>query len=132
MTESSDNLPKIHSVVTNICGPRNGRAPLQIDWTAVYDSAYSGSTTTIVNWRQSTLSTSALDKLFFEYFGPLEHWCEHNLSGNFALWFDRKSIYLLLIHEHDHLYFKLMFNGQMPDLKMLNGWSKTLASAVGQ
>jgi len=110
------NRPKDQNVVTNICGlGGQSQIPFKIKWTALYDSVHGP-----VDWSVHRLKPHVVAELFFSYFAPLEHWCEHNLSGDFALWSDHTSVYLLLTHEHDHLYFRLRFNSQMPDQKMLD------------
>ena len=60
------------------------------------------------------LKRSAKESYFFEYFGPLEAWCEKYFVGDFALWSDDTQIYLLITNEYDQTYFALKWGGKLP------------------
>jgi len=54
------------------------------------------------------------EALFFGYFGPLEAWCERNLSHGFYLWSDDKSVSLIIPYEQDRIMWMLVWNDRLP------------------
>lgn len=103
--------------VSNVCGSGgHSFRPMIKSWTDIYDE---GNTVQKVNWDVNRLSKTGLERLFFDYFGPLEAWCEHYLTGDFALWTDDQNVYLLLTHEYDQTYFGLKWGGKLPNINRL-------------
>lgn len=57
--------------------------------------------------------------LFFEYFSPLEHWCNTNCQGSYYLWTDRIGVYRVFTDSRDEVLFKLLFSGAMPTMDQI-------------
>lgn len=57
------------------------------------------------------------EHLFFEYFGPLEHWCDTNCNGHYYLWSDSLGVYRAFIDPMDVMLWNLTFEGGMPTMR---------------
>ena len=96
----------------NLCGA-GGQAfrPMTKTWQEIFDQ-----------WPDHSLRLQANSKnnraiheaLFFGYFGPLEAWCDHNLSHGFYLWSDDKGVSLIIPSEQDRIMWMLVWNDRLP------------------
>ena len=59
-------------------------------------------------------SRAITETLFFGYFGPLEAWCERNLSHGFYLWSDNITVSLIIPSEQDRIMWMLVWNDRLP------------------
>ena len=96
----------------NLCGA-GGQSfrPMTKKWQEIFDQ-----------WPDHSLRIQATSKnsraiyeaLFFGYFGPLEAWCERNLSHEFYLWSDDVGISLIIPQEQDRIMWMLTWNDGLP------------------
>lgn len=96
----------------NLCGA-GGQSfrPMTKTWQEIFDQ-----------WPDHSLRLRATNKnsraiheaLFFGYFGPLEAWCERNLSHGFYLWSDDITVSLIIPYEQDRIMWMLMWNDSLP------------------
>ena len=93
----------------NLCGS-GGQAfrPMTRKWQEIFDQ-----------WPDHSLRIQATkqdiyEALFFGYFGPLEAWCDRNLSHGFYLWSDDIGISLIIPHEQDRIMWMLTWNDGLP------------------
>ena len=69
-------------------------------------------------YTQTTVDETALrEELFFEYFGPLEHWCDQNCQGPYYLWSDHHGIYRVFTNSVDDMLWNLTFDSEMPTIR---------------
>mgnify|MGYP006288440559 CR=1 FL=1 len=86
--------------------------PYFIRWnTILFQSKRYSQLSTIVD------SVALKEELFFEYFGPLEHWCDENCQGQYYLWSDEHGIYRLFTNSVDDMLWNLTFEDQMPTMR---------------
>lgn len=68
-------------------------------------------------WYNHGETSVVKEQLFFEYFGPIEHWCDENCTSEYYLWTDRLGVYKAFTSEVDRVLWNLTFQDKMPTLK---------------
>jgi hypothetical protein len=102
----------------NLCGS-GGQTfrPMTRTWQEIFDE-----------WPDNVLRIQANNKnqlaireaLFFGYFGPLESWCERNLSQPFYLWSDDHAVSIIIPGEQDRILWMLTWNDGLPTPRELD------------
>jgi len=82
-----------------------------VSWQALFDQSKSAELRRWANHPRVVRET-----LFFEYFGPLEHWCDTNCHSGYYLFSDVNGIHLRFTDAMDETIFRLRFDGHMPRL----------------
>lgn len=96
----------------NICGLGGQKnQPMSKCWNEIFNQTHQLAKPITAG---QNLSIEYKESLFFGYFAPLEHWCEQNLVGEYALWSDPDRVYLLLLHEHDIVHWALRWGFELP------------------
>lgn len=88
--------------------------PYFISWDALIPQSRSHIRLTV--WKKSN-PIVIREHLFFEYFGPLEHWCDTNCNGHYYLWGDEMGVYRSFLDPMDIMLWNLTFEGGMPTMK---------------
>lgn len=65
-------------------------------------------------WRNDSIVVK--ETLFYEYFGPFEHWCDTYCQSDYYLWCDKVSINRVFTDPRDEMYYRLIFSGSMPTM----------------
>lgn len=112
IAECTDHKNLTYNGDKNIAG-LGGQAflPYFISWTEL---SYQSKTTKNL---KNTLPMTVRVQLFFEYFGPLEHWCDTNCTGRYYLWSDERGVFRAFIDPIDVVLWNLTFDGPMPTMK---------------
>lgn len=116
--DSMSPLPPAENPVgcKNIAG-LGGQAfhPLYISWNELMRQSDNAGLQRWVNH-----PTVIRESLFYEYFGPLEAWCDDNCQGSYYLWSDDRGIYCVITDPVDLLLWQMIWNNTMPSIKDLN------------
>lgn len=88
--------------------------PYFISWNVLTQQSKSNIRLTI--WQKAN-PTAVKEHLFFEYFGPLEHWCDTNCNGHYYLWSDSMGVYRAFIDPMDIMLWNLTFENGMPTMR---------------
>lgn len=104
---------KASSNAKNLAGPGGQQfRPYYIDWTWLVENH--PNRIELKRWYWSHDKFVAKEQIFFDYFGPLEHWCDANCVSDYYLWSDSFGIFLQFTNETDRVLWKLTFHGPMP------------------
>ena len=96
----------------NLCGSGGHTfRPMTKTWQEIFDQWPDHSLRTRV---RKDNQRAIIEELFFGYFGPLESWCERNLSHAFYLWTDDRGVALIIPDEEDRLLWKLTWDDGLP------------------
>ena len=96
----------------NLCGSGGHTfRPMTKTWQEIFEEWPDHS----LRIRATTKNSRAItETLFFGYFGPLEAWCERNLSHGFYLWSDNITVSLIIPSEQDRIMWMLVWNDRLP------------------
>jgi hypothetical protein len=101
----------------NLCGIGGDKVrPIFKSWNDIWNDTH---TVNPIDPTKYRLKNSHIKSLFIGYFGPLESYCEQYFTGDFALWYNQKGVYLIIFHEYDQTYFALKWGGKLPHFNNL-------------
>ena len=101
----------VDSTQKNIMGDGGTRKPYSITWHDLFDQCKNQE---LINTARAKKYLAVKEYLFFAYFGPLEHWCEHNFSSKFMLWHDDNAVYCVPLTDQDQMLWMLVWDNKMP------------------
>lgn len=104
--------PIVDSTQRNLMGDGGTHKPYHISWQALLDQCKDAD---VITSARAKKYLAVKEYLFFAYFGPLEHWCEHNFTSKFMLWHDDNGVYCMPLSDQDQMLWMLTWNNTMPD-----------------
>lgn len=91
--------------------------PYFISWEALITQSKSHASLSI--WKKAR-PIAVKEHLFFEYFAPLEYWCDSNCIGHYYLWSDSMGVYRAFLDPMDIMLWNLTFEKGMPSMQEIN------------
>lgn len=101
----------VDSTVKNLMGDGGTHRPYTVSWQQLFDQCKDRD---LIDAARKKQYLAVKEYLFFAYFGPLEHWCEHNFSNRFMLWHDDNGIYCMPQCDQDQMLWMLSWDNKMP------------------